>query len=498
MAITQQSLRFLLASLVLASANSVCAQNVTPANDGNLDVSGDKGGNVQVLGNDVSLTSANINASGINGGGSVLVGGDLQGAGTTPKSQVTSVDANSTIRADALTSGNGGKVVVWSDGTTAFDGSISAKAGTLSGNGGLVETSGKNNLIVGNNAKVDTSAPQGTTGTWLLDPTDLNVVSTGGTGTIVAGNNSVADSTINNSTIVTALNSTNVNLTATNSITVDAGINASGNANARNLTLTAPTANLNQPITLRTGGVLSGTATTVNVGASGTVQNGVDVAANNGTVNLTAANYSLGSTVNINKDLTVNGAGAANTTVNGNNAVRVFNIGSNRTVNINDLTVANGRIVSNNNGGGGAIVNSGATLNINNSIFSRNSAERAAFGGRAFGGAIYVLDNTSALNVRNSTFSGNLTNTPAASGGAIYNRGITTLENSNLRNNVSTSGGAITSEGGTLEIVGSSFDDNIAGFGGAIYGFSNTSITINNSDFSNNFTTPTGNVNVGG
>ena len=97
---------------------------------GNLDVSGDKGGNVQVLGNDVSLTSANINASGINGGGSVLVGGDLQGVGTTPKSQVTSVDANSTIRADALTNGNGGNVVVWSDGTTAFDGSISAKAGT--------------------------------------------------------------------------------------------------------------------------------------------------------------------------------------------------------------------------------------------------------------------------------------------------------------------------------------------------------------------------------
>jgi filamentous hemagglutinin family protein len=311
---------------------------------GNLDVSGDKGGNVQILGNDVSLANANINASGVNGGGTVLIGGDFQGTGTTPKSLFTTVDANSKIIADALASGNGGRVVVWSDGTTAFDGSISAKAGTLSGNGGLVETSGKTNLIVGNNAKVDTLSFQGATGTWLLDPTDLTVVGTGGTGTITAGNNSVADSTINNSTIVTALNSTNVNLTATNSINVNAAIDSSANTIQRNLRLTAPTTNLNAPITLRAGSVLSGTATTVNVGTSGSIQNGVDVSANGGTVNLAATTYTLSSTVNIGKDLTINGAGAANTTVNGNNAVRIFFLDNlaTTTVNINDLTFANG------------------------------------------------------------------------------------------------------------------------------------------------------------
>ncbi|MBD2175515.1 CHAT domain-containing protein [Pseudanabaena sp. FACHB-1998] len=252
---------------------------------GNLDVSGDKGGNVQVLGNDVSLVSANINASGINGGGKVLIGGDLQGVGTTPKSLFTSVDANSKINADALVSGNGGQVIVWSDGSTVFDGNISAKAGALSGDGGLVETSGKVNLSIGSNAQVDTSALNGLTGTWLLDPVNLVVVNFGGTSPIVDGTNSVADSTINNSTIVAALNITNVNLTATNSISVNAVIDARGNANARNLTLNAPIANLNAPIALRTGGVLSGTATTVNLGANAVIQNGLDVAARNGIIN---------------------------------------------------------------------------------------------------------------------------------------------------------------------------------------------------------------------
>ncbi|WP_434686316.1 filamentous hemagglutinin N-terminal domain-containing protein [Pseudanabaena minima] len=58
---------------------------------GNLDVSGNNGGNVQVLGSNVTLASANINANGINGGGTVLVGGDLLGTGTTPTAQSTTV-----------------------------------------------------------------------------------------------------------------------------------------------------------------------------------------------------------------------------------------------------------------------------------------------------------------------------------------------------------------------------------------------------------------------
>ena len=420
---------------------------------GNLDVAGANGGNVQVLGTNVNLSGANINASGFNGGGTVLIGGDYQGTGTTPKSLFTSIDANTKIHADALLNGNGGKVIVWSDGTTAFDGTITAKAGSLSGNGGLVETSGKSNLVVGNSAKVNTSALNGTKGTWLLDPTSITVVASDGTDASVgAANANAGDSTINSSTVVSALNGTNVNLVATNVITVNAAINASSNANAGNLTLTAPTTNLNAPITLKGASTLSGTATTVNVGASGTVQNGVDASAAGGTVNLAATTYTLAAKVAINKNLTVNGAGAANTKVSGNNAVQVVSIGGNSTVNINGLTVAKGRARD----GSGVLVNPGSTLNLANSTFSSNAGSSSV----SSGGAIYNSSGT--INITNSTF---LSNAARGSGGAIYNN-----------------------SSGTINITNSTFSDNSARIsGGAIYN-SNGTINITNSTFSNNST----------
>ena len=442
---------------------------------GNLDVAGANGGNVQVLGTNVNLSGANINASGFNGGGTVLIGGDYQGTGTTPKSLFTSIDANTKIHADALLNGNGGKVIVWSDGTTAFDGTITAKAGSLSGNGGLVETSGKSNLVVGNSAKVNTSALNGTKGTWLLDPTSITVVASDGTDASVgAANANAGDSTINSSTVVSALNGTNVNLVATNVITVNAAIDASSNANAGNLTLTAPTTNLNAPITLKGASTLSGTATTVNVGASGTVQNGVDASAAGGTVNLAATTYTLAATVVINKNLTVNGAGAANTTVSGNNAVQVVSIGGfnfNRTVNINGLTVAKGKSTN----GGGVLVNQGATLNLANSTFSNNSA---GFGG---GGAI---SNLGTINITNSTFSNN--SVRAGSGGAISNRGTINITNSTFSNNSASFGGAISNRA-TTNITNSTFSNNSSGSnGGAIENISDKTINITNSTFSNN------------
>ena len=73
----------------------------------------------------------------------------------------------------ATTSGNGGKAIVWADQTTTFGGTILARGGTTSGDGGFVETSGHALNFVG--AKVDASAHHGHTGSWLLDPTDLTI-----------------------------------------------------------------------------------------------------------------------------------------------------------------------------------------------------------------------------------------------------------------------------------------------------------------------------------
>src|SRR5207247_9165418 len=112
------------------------------------------------------------------GGGTVLVGGDYHGANPdVQNAQQTIIGPDGIIRADASATGDGGRVIVWSNDYTQFYGSISARGGSKSGNGGFVETSGSTLNAFGS---VDTSAPNGKGGTWLLDPDFIEIVSTGG------------------------------------------------------------------------------------------------------------------------------------------------------------------------------------------------------------------------------------------------------------------------------------------------------------------------------
>jgi filamentous hemagglutinin family protein len=140
---------------------------------GTLNVSGDTGGNVNILGEKVGVIAGNINASGINGGGNVLIGGDYQGLGTVPNALRTFVSGDSTINADAVSNGNGGRVIVWADETTRFKGNISARGGLFSGNGGFAEVSGKQSLDF--QGLVDLRSTFGIAGTLLLDPTDITI-----------------------------------------------------------------------------------------------------------------------------------------------------------------------------------------------------------------------------------------------------------------------------------------------------------------------------------
>ena len=136
--------------------------------------SGGTGGNITVLGDNVGIMSgALLDASGDAGGGYIKIGGDFHGAGTTPTALNTYVDANALIMANANTTGNGGNVVVWSDGNTWFEGNIMAEGGALSGNGGFVETSGHDYLDAG--GYVDLLALNGQKGTYLLDPSTIEI-----------------------------------------------------------------------------------------------------------------------------------------------------------------------------------------------------------------------------------------------------------------------------------------------------------------------------------
>ncbi|HWD28008.1 MAG TPA: filamentous hemagglutinin N-terminal domain-containing protein, partial [Rhizomicrobium sp.] len=194
---------------------------------GTVDVSGTApgttGGTVAITGRNVTVADGTtIDASGAAGGGTVNIGGNLHGQG--PLAHATNVTVGkATITADATDSGNGGQVVVWSDNDTSFAGSVSAKGGASGGDGGMVETSG-HNLNVDPAVEIDTTAPKGKTGTWLIDPTNIFIVD-GDQGTLDGNGNAPVGSGPTNdllapSTIVAALATTDVSLQASNQIEV--------------------------------------------------------------------------------------------------------------------------------------------------------------------------------------------------------------------------------------------------------------------------------------
>jgi filamentous hemagglutinin family protein len=199
------------------------------------------GGTVMVLGDRIGLLdNARIDVSSETGGGTVLIGGGFQGKGAVPNAIRTLVDEGVQIEADALSTGEGGTVIVWADEVTGFYGNISARGGTEFGNGGFVEVSGKEHLIFRGN--VDTNAINGDAGTLLLDPVNIIIANgTGDTGNdgddTFAGNNSgtvgsifsiplsqlddTASTTIYESELEGLAGDTNIVLQATNDITIE-------------------------------------------------------------------------------------------------------------------------------------------------------------------------------------------------------------------------------------------------------------------------------------
>ena len=129
------------------------------------------------------------------------------------------MSADSFIQADARVQGDGGKVVLWADGSTRAHGQVSARGGEQGGNGGLIETSGQSLNVAG--FVVDTRAAQGQTGTWLLDPANVTISSAAtsdaaATGGVFAPDSGVNSANVNVADLVTALGGSNVTVTTTN------------------------------------------------------------------------------------------------------------------------------------------------------------------------------------------------------------------------------------------------------------------------------------------
>ncbi|MBD1938887.1 choice-of-anchor Q domain-containing protein [Microcoleus sp. FACHB-68] len=215
----------------------------------------------------------------------------------------------------------------------------------------------------------------------------------------------------------------------------------------------------------------------------------------------------LSSQLDINKNLIIDGTGAAGLSISGNKATRVFELKTapdNTAINVTmrNLIIANGKASGVDEAGAGAGIKTASytTLTVENCQINSNVAQ---FGGGIFTGW------RGKTTVINSEFDGNdgTAGNQERGGGAIATKseGSLVVKDSVFTNNKGINGGAINSLLGGLTVENSTFLNNnttagssgtvTSGFGGAIYtdgasAFTNDSmggtINIRNSRFEGN------------
>ncbi|MCU0543875.1 MAG: CHAT domain-containing protein [Oscillatoriaceae cyanobacterium Prado104] len=516
--------------VVLTGNVAVPANAGTAIASGNINVSGNTGGNVNILGDRVGVIGGNIDASGSNGGGNVLIGGDYRGLGNVPNAAQTFVSRDSTINADAVSNGNGGRVIVWADDTARFNGNITARGGLLSGNGGFVEVSGKQSLDF--QGVVDLRSPLGIAGTLLLDPTDITIsagADAGGTlgGVFVpaAGTSNINNLTLQNQLALGSVtistesafasegnitvsapiawnNNNSLTLNANNNILVQNSITTQGG----NITLNADSDNLN-------GGNLRilGTTTIINTNGGnfvgigrGNAAFGNGIALSGSTIDARGGNINLNgvseNTVTISRgivgsDATLQTTGIGTITINGTSGSNVNSLGidlARTTIDSEDgnITLA---------GSGGVIGNNNIGINISsNSLVRSTGLGNIALNGTGGNGT----DDNSGISINGSTVrstaGGNINLTGTGSGTGINNTGVI-LNNATVESTSGNGSVIITGTGGngTNDNAGITIDPpsavrsqngdiTLTGTGGNASGINNTGITMSGQVVSEN------------
>ncbi len=378
------------------------------------------GGQIDASGQRVGLfDAALLDASGRAGGGQLRVGGDYLGQGDLPRSQRTVVGPSARLLANAIDRGDGGRVILWSDGETLFNGSIGAAGGAAGGQGGFVETSGKRGLGI-DLGQVDFGVRGG--GQWLLDPTDLTVNEAGANSSLgsLNGFNATGSLNIRPSTLQAA--NANITLQATNSITFQSALTLGGS-----FSLTVQTnGGFADPATTGTIAINANISTNGAIslqeqsgGGSITQQAGTTVNAGSGTISINGG----GGTVSL--------AGALTTT---NGTAQAIGISAATDLQIGALTTGAGGIVNltfSGNGtqsGGGItanqLVKAGAgTLTLSRSDNSLNSTSvnggmLAISGAAATAGSGSILVGANRLDILNGA---SVANTVTVSTGSIRN-----------------------------------------------------------------------------
>lgn len=365
-----------------------------------------QGGKITLEGQNIHLAGGSLtSATGKTGGGEVYVGGGWQGKDSriTNASKVV-MDKTATVDVSATEAGNGGTSVLWSDDYTNFRGTVLAKGGSQSGNGGRVETSSHRNLQA--SGTVDASSPSGKGGEWLLDPTDVTIVGSGADSNIDSTTNAgiftptASGAQILNTSIVSQLNAgTNVTVKTsgtdtggqTGNITVNADIVKTAGADTKltlladnniatadNVSIGATTGKLNLDllagnitdnasvvlgrninISLNGGDFYAGPGNTTN-NISLQYSNNGKIAAGNITMNLTRGLSGYAYKVQADNDLTINGPVSGST---GWNVPLSFIAGGKLTINSpEDISLVAAETT---NGGGRVVIQGDKGVSLN-------------------------------------------------------------------------------------------------------------------------------------
>jgi len=202
---------------------------------GTLDASGkgagETGGTIHVTGENVGLfETAKLDGSGDIGGGEILIGGDRLGEGELQNAKATFIGEDVSVNADAIINGDGGKLIVFAEDSAKIYGDLSARGGSVSGNGGFIETSGKQYFEISKTP--DIGAPNGQGGEWLIDPFNIQIIS----GTALSNINTISpftsfgnSATLGVDLILSGLSSGDVSITT-----------GSGGSEAGNITWDSP------------------------------------------------------------------------------------------------------------------------------------------------------------------------------------------------------------------------------------------------------------------
>jgi hypothetical protein len=223
-----------------------------------------------------------------------------------------------------------------------------------------------------------------------------------------------------------------------------------------------------------------------------------------GTYRLTraGANEDLATTgdLDITDSLTIAGAGAESTIIDGSGLDRVFQALGAKSVALSGMTIQGGVADD-----GGGILASDSFLTIDHCTISGNSSQISPSSNQSFGSGISVHGGT--LTVSDSTISGNSSVSAygiLGGGGGIraFDASVTIDHSTISGNSAYAFGGGIFAELGTLSVKGSTIFGNslsgVYGGGGGIYLGTVDSATIKDSTISGNSTGPFGNPSGGG